>query len=407
MFRIDRRSLIIGSAATWFLRPSLAALAAPNRIAPVSGSISIAISLRQLDRELQACASAGRCRPEQRAFFGMTRPMGAVLNPSGDVVIVGSSEPGLRPLDIDDLVTALRSAFGGYIVQNDQGRFFEAPGVSIDPDPAVWRQLKKLDEQSNPAQRFRSAWQQNCESPMDTRIMGVPHGRMAQVMLDADYDMKSITNGTATLNVPGFQSLFALNMEDRLSGAAAPAGTGNRFWFTPGHFDFASDQAGVLLEHAAVCLKTEAQHFSNAGTLVDSGQEDLRAQEFAAAFSDRYQEIARAPGHEIYKELDDMFRWVALANIIRDEKLFDRAGFAPLYLLRDWPLRRAKIPATLPGRARTKASGSVILSTCGGVSITFPEGIRASDQPRRDPGQTAAMASATRPGPQSVSWSLA
>lgn len=402
--QLTRRSMLVGGVAACTLRPAQAAVTAPR---PISGRVSVAVSLRQLDKELRDCARAGRCRADQRGFYGMTRPMGAVLDPGGDVVIVGSDEPGLRPLDIDDLVTALRNAFGGYVRDTDRGRVFEAPGVSIDPNPAVWRQLESISGQANAAQGFKSAWRQTCEMPMDTRIMGVPHGRTAAIMLDADYAMKSITNGMARLNIPGMTSLFDLTMADRLSGVPSPPGAGNRFWFTPGRFEFASDQAGVLLEHGSVCLKTEAQHFSETGVLVDSGQDDRRAQEFAGMFSDRYPEISRTSGHEIYKELDDVFRWVALANIIRDEQVFDRAGFAPMYLLRDWPLRRADIPATLPGRARTDVSGTVVLSTCGGVSIGFPEGISRASNPVADAGQAAAMSLAARPGPDAVTWRIA
>ena len=99
-----------------------------------------------------------------------------------------------------------------------------------------------------------------------------------------------------------------------------------------------------------------------------------------------------------------MFRWVALARIMAQEQVFQRANFAPRYLLNDWPLRRAEIPATLPGVAHVDSRGRAIFSTCGGVTISFPDGIARAAAPGRWPGEAASRALSARPGTGPAAW---
>lgn len=372
---------------------------------PVSARIDLAVSVRAMERELEECASRGRCRPEQRTFQGLTRIAGLVVDRrNNDLVLVGTADAALAPLDIDDFVVAIRNVFGAYAEQNT----ITAPAVSIDPDPAVFDQLDKIAARLRKSlgKNFAQKWRETCSYPQDTRLLGVPPSRMGRVMLEADFAMKQITDGSMRLGIPGFESLF----DSRIGGSGVNAANTNRFWFTAGPFRYALDPDGFTFEVAEVALVTEAEHLTRSGQFKSSGQTDNLAQAYACRFTKNYPKISELPGFEVYKELEDMYRWVALAQIVKGQDLFQAAGYAPLYLLNDWPIRSARLPATLPGRARVEVyqDGGLNyrLATCGGVSITFDNGLETLGEAAANAAKVVQSTIAGRPGPSALSWWL-
>ena len=82
--------------------------------------------------------------------------------------------------DLEDFVVALRSAWGEYARTVGNVRYYTDPGCSIDPNPAVFQQLKDFD-QSHPdlttpeAMRARAeAWKAIGSQPQKVRVLGVP-----------------------------------------------------------------------------------------------------------------------------------------------------------------------------------------------------------------------------------------
>jgi Protein of unknown function (DUF1598) len=101
------------------------------------------------------------------------------------------------------------------------GRYYETRGrtiyritplISIDPDPAVFHKLRELDEFSPDAEERHRAI---CSSPQTVRVEGMPrHSRVAQVLVDADYRMKKVSQGTVELPI---RSPFPAAYEARLA----------------------------------------------------------------------------------------------------------------------------------------------------------------------------------------------
>lgn len=105
--------------------------------------------------------------------------------------------------------------------------------------------------------------------------------RHAHVIIEADYHMKQVSQGLAT--VPGVTSQIdrsLMEAEQALREKAMPAmGTSAaRFWF---HLAkncpvFLADDGVVRVKNCAVVVLTEKQRCSADGTLFDSGEEDER-----------------------------------------------------------------------------------------------------------------------------------
>jgi hypothetical protein len=125
------------------------------------------------------------------------RIRGFVLSPDDhDVLVIGTRAANDRDrIDIDTLILSMSIVWKQGLV----------PGVSLDPLP------------NNPS------------GPQYPRVINVPRDSlMAKIMLDADYEMKSIIFGNRRLNDPTFRSARALIEETRDFTEHS-----SRFWFYP------------------------------------------------------------------------------------------------------------------------------------------------------------------------------
>jgi hypothetical protein len=228
-------------------------------------------------------------------------------------------------------------------------------------------------------------------------------------------------DGSVTLDIDGFRSLtdMTLNIvrEDIQKGKAVSVAFSslNRFWFFPGENSFLEDKGVVYIKRSDVRLLTEEQFLNRPGKVVGTGKVNPLAQKFADSFSARYAEIAKAK--PIYTELEGLFRFVALARIMKQKDALSESGIRLEYLLDQYPIKNTAVSRNLPGISNIKEfkqksdiprGYSMVylwLPSCGGVNIDIR--IKDNDIVRDGTGgllKTRASVLKARPTPETLSW---
>ena len=338
---------------------------------------------------LNAAASAVKAGRggDVRSLCGITKALGYLVDESGrDVVLFGEVDPNLPALHLDDFVVALRNAHLLYAQTKGRTRYYSAPGCSIDPNPQTMRDLQGIgkvdlgdDSQVN---KYLDKWNEIGRRPQKVRVMGVPFdSRFAKVMVDADYYMKRLVNGSVTLDIEGFTSLSDTSVDEaKKAYAAGKAGgrsgyTMNRFWFSPGEATYAEQDGAMVLKSCSVQLLTEEEYLTEHG-IAGKGRPNTLAKRFAMSFSKHYSEIAaRRP---IYTELEGLFRLAGIARIMRDESARS-SGMD--YLLKSYKVEVVPVSREVLGLTshreineeretpQGRSTFRMIMPSCGGVSM--------------------------------------
>ncbi len=189
----------------------------------------------------------------------------------------------------------------------------------------------------------------------------------------------------------------------------------NRFWFYPGKNEYTEDTGIVIINQCPVILLTEEEHLCEGGGAVGKGHPNPLAQEFTETFSALYPEIANQ--RPIYTEMENLFRFVALARIIKFKSPHKAAGLDLEYLLSHYRIRKITIKHELPGRSNVKEFkhrrdfdggyriAHFYLPSCGGVeiSIEIDQENFAKDTTGKLSKLRAAVLNA-RPSPEAFAW---
>jgi hypothetical protein len=296
--------------------------------------------------------------------------------------------------------------------------------------PQVLSRLQQVSANLQPGRtdaeddRVLEDWCQTCESPQKVVVLGIPfETRFAWVMVKADYDMKRLVDGSDDLKLPQFISLGQMRMDnakqDLLARRSSSLGAEmNRFWFYPGENYFVENKGVVLLEQCPVVLLTEAEHLSQRGERRGLGKADPMAKKFTEMFTAHYGQIAQQ--RPIYLELENLFRFVALAKALKLKKVLEDSGVNLSYLLDQYPLNQVPVSHEVPGRSRVQKfvheeknerfirTAKLLLPSCGGVGMDIQV---ARKNFRPDPEKRCARAKQTvlaaRPAPQALSWPFA
>ena len=353
-----------------------------------------ALSLRVLQETL-ANHPLGKPRSLELTQLGyITRFRGYVVDTAThDIILVGDSIPFDPPLNLDDFVVALRNAWEIYTETRGNLRIYSDPGCSIDPDSQVLQRLQKLENLISSASTDEEVekriqdWCDHCKKPQQVRVMGVPFkSRFAKVMVQADYDMKTLVNGSDdTLNVAGFKSLTDMTLDAikpfliKRKPIPFHISTLNRFWFYPGKVSYLHDEQTGVLDQCQVKLLTEEEFLEESGTTRGTGQGDSLALLFCEDFTNNFSQIAEQ--RPIYAELEELFRFVALAKLMRQQNCTEVAGLDLSYLLYEYKIATYRVSQSLPGRSNVKefthrreydgGYGELHfwLQNCGGVKI--------------------------------------
>jgi hypothetical protein len=345
-----------------------------------------AVSLRVLQSTLKAGDSK-----QAAQLCGITKVSGFLVDKNThDIVLFGDVNPDLPPLAFDDFVVALRNTWFLYTQRVGRMRYYAAPGCSIDPNPQVLRQMRDVSDRLNTTRDMEARdvilgdWREVGKQPQKVRVMGVPFdSRFAKVMVDADFYMKRLANGTVSLDIDGFNSMADMSeasaRQEIQQGTPIPTGqTLNRFWFCPGDTTFTDDGGVVKLTSCPVKLLTEQQYLTISG-VKGYGRPDAMALQFAQGFTTKYDDVAKV--RPIYRELAGLFRFAGIARLLKDENAPGQAGFDMRYLLSQYAVKVVPVNRAVKGltnvreidETRNTSSGSyhsyVTLMSFGGVSM--------------------------------------
>lgn len=338
-----------------------------------------ALSLKVLQERLRICVRSGKCSNDLLKLCGLTKIEGYVLDDaSNDLILFGQADPRLPSLYTEDFVIALRNACLKYSELRGNTYYYSNPGCSIDPDPNVMRQLENLakkipsNSSSGEITKKMEQWGRICEKPQTVRVFGIPFTtHFAKIMVDADYYMKRLVDGSVSLEIDGFTSLVDMTLnkakKDILDNQpiSIPASSMNRFWFYPGGNEYKYGRGIVRIDKCPVILLTEAQYLSKNNKILGKGKSNALAQQFAEDFSILYSKIAREK--PIYSELEGLFRLVALAKIIKYKGLKKKVDLN--YLLNQFQVSQIKINPSLPGIPNVNNFEQLWIPSCGGVGI--------------------------------------
>ncbi|MCP4367294.1 MAG: DUF1598 domain-containing protein [Deltaproteobacteria bacterium] len=207
-------------------------------------------------------------------------------------------------------------------------------------------------------------WCKICPQPQDVKVLGIPfHTRFSKVMVEADYYMKRLINGSVELDIDGFQSLTKMYDDKKIISNNVEM---NRFWFFPAENSYREDRGIVIISKSDVILGTEEEYLSRENKIKGRGKADSVAKEFAEYFSANFTEIAEIK--PIYKKLEALFRFVSLAKLIKQKDAFSLSGLHLDYLMHKFPITETHVETTLEGLYNIGKHGYTHM-TCGGVSI--------------------------------------
>ncbi|MBD3392048.1 MAG: DUF1598 domain-containing protein [Chitinivibrionales bacterium] len=408
----------------------LAAVLAAGTCLPAPAATWCAFSLRAFAQRHATCAEKTPCREELQHCGGITRLMGYVVDAEHrDILLVGRAVPGRPAARTEDFVVALRNAYLKYAKRKGNTMLYAAPTCSIDPDPRMLKKLAGIGQRIMGKQLSEEefgevvdAWKKTCRAPQTVRILGIPRNtRFARVMVDADYQLKKLVDGSDTLSIPGFSShthmILNQSKKEFLAGTPLSARPSmlNRYWFTPGTLHAEHDGGTVLLRSCAVEVLTEEEMLAARGERTQTGRADALAAKFASDFGAHFGDIAAK--RAIYLELENLYRFVLAAQIMKEQDALTTAGFEAGYLLEDLPVREVKVAGSVPGWSsyayetseRPENGGKRVatfrIPSCGGVSMD----IRVTDkvlvrEKNRAMSRLGKEAVSNRPSGTSLSW---
>lgn len=390
-----------------------------------------AVSLKILQERLKAFQRKGSCDKSLHRLAGINRVEGVIVDEENqDLILYGAADANSPPLYLEDFVVALRNTWLKYAILKDNTYYYSYPGCSIDPDPRVIGKLQTVHQQildsssSGDIERYIEEWHSVCRSPQQVRVMGIPFDtRFASVLVKADYDMKGLADGYDSIDIPGFISHTGIILEKVKSyiikdqPISIPLSSINRFWFYPGENLYLEDEGVVTIKRSQIILLTEEEHLAGKEKIVGKGHPNPLAQEFAENFTAKYAEIAKQ--RPIYHELESLFRFVALARIIKFRSLDTEAGLDLSYLLDHYPLPKTDVSRHLEGRStveeymhRRKQDGGHLITqlwlpSCGGVTMAIR--ITQDNFMKDTSNELSSLKTAvlkTRPSPDALAWNL-
>jgi hypothetical protein len=401
----------------------------PGSQVPLASKDAVrAISLNSLQKKLKGCQAKGTCGDEVTQLAGIRTLSGVVIdNGTKDVILFGRVDPELPVLSLDDFVVALGQAWLKYAVVKGNVREYTYPGCSIDPRAEYLRNLQTIEQQmgaqTSPEGKEKTieAWGRECVKPQSVRVMGIPFDtHFAQVMVKADYDLKRLVDGSDHVDVPGLVSISDRNMDEakiamsQKKKVQLPGAKLNRFWLYPGNNIYQEDGEAFFIKQCPVTLLTELMHTSSGGEVSGSGGSEPDAARFANDFTLLYRKVAQQ--RPVYEELEGLFRFVAIAGIIK-EQTGTGESFDLSYLLDSYRVAEVPVDRSLPGRYALKKFQTdeadeaatrhayLWLPSCGGVDIAINEQRRRVDSDKTGIlGKLKAAVLKARPSADSLYW---
>ena len=447
-----------------------------KKLSEDQGAQNRAVSLKVLQKQLGHCPPRDyACKRQLFRLAGITTVRGYVVDQKNDdIILFGEVDTCLPPLRLDDFVVALRSAWDKYerpdpgctiepapamnkaldelshqdkeekrkrssrqeqkfqeLCERAGGRFnLQSRGDSKilrcleARNPRIREWMKKFDtecleDERQAWTRFKRRWRRICEGegdnlPQQALVSGVQkNSNFAKVMFEADYDLKSLVDGLDPLDeVPQVASLMEIkeSIVKTGEGHSISPHEYNRFWFLPGESRYVTDKEVAILRCCEVKLDTEEEYADRHGRTSGTGRTNALADEFVGSFNEHFVDVARH--RPIYAKLKNLYRFVALAKILRVQSISIQAEKRLSYLL-DW--YSMPICKTSERRVKGVANFSEVgflektfhFSSCGGVDM----GVKISEDvlsksTTRQLGRVRDQILSTRPSPTDLYWDV-
>jgi len=307
---------------------------------------AIAISFKELTKKVKSDVDAGIPLSKDLAHFcGINRLYGYALDEKeNDIILIGGRMEPSNDITMDDFVVSLRNAWLESM----------PPGCSIDPRPQEMDNLKNLMQKINKhpdefiQDRILSKWKKSAEFE-SVRILGIPKNTsFAKAIVDADYIMKKISDGTYPIMVKGFKSfntmmLDAEEKEFKKNGSLDQKEILCRFWFYPDDNEFSTTTNALYLKNSSVKLLTEEEYWNENGAMTGKGTPHPVAQEFVKKFTNKYRAISdREP---VYAQLETLFRLVVIQKLLKEKNAFKNSNLD--FWLKRFPLTSVETPDSL------------------------------------------------------------
>jgi hypothetical protein len=342
------------------------------------------VSLRRLEQQVQDLSAAGKPIPADiRYLAGMTRVTHVFFYPAeGDVVIAGPAEGwgqaksgdvlGIKshhpPLELDDLIIALRYAFSETPTAPFLGCSIEPTAAGMKNYAAYMRALGGIDRSRIP-QIFSGM--EKAMGPQSVRLFGVPgSSRFALKLLAADYRLKRIALGHDPSPAKG-----VVNYLDLAAKRLRPGPQRQHRWWFVGEYDavyHTADDLAFELDGQGVRVATAPTAASNSDDKKSKQpQAAPAARQFATAMTAHFTEAAaRVP---IFAELQNLIGLAVAAELIAQRTSRDERSWQPTALLdeKTHAIATATVPQFVPSLAnfRLVKNRHWLISISGGVEI--------------------------------------
>lgn len=277
----------------------------------------------------------------------LTDILGATYDPStGQLILVGSQNYSLPPMDFDDLAVAVRSVYGL------GGKPSQDPGVSIDWNTNNNKKIEKRHYDHL--------------HPMPVRYEGATEEtRFGHVMFEADrllkclsIGMDNITGKPLKADVLGFSSLPSRYSDPHLK---IEPDLLNRMWFVPKEVILTKSPDGKSI----VFDRTEMEVLAESKKK-NQQKDNIAVESFAKHFTDHFDEFARQ--YPILAELKHLGKITAVVKWIKENDIP-----LDLSLFSSYIPKNASTPFTTPTTYFPYDRGVKISCIVGGVVYHLSE----------------------------------
>ena len=307
-----------------------------------------AISLRILSDHVGFVLESGKLPSEEVLNLGgIGQVEGFVISKeNADIILIGRYEQNRPALGFDDLLTALRNAWG-------TGPY---PYCSLDPRKENVLKLEKVLKAEMPLDDPHRLKQyadlvRDAIGPQQVVVGGVElHTPWAATMVAADYHMKAVSQGHHEIEgIPSIPSMSLEHMKETITNGRKVKHSGSfmsRFWFhlAPCDPTYLESDGIIYLKSCRVVLLTEGQRAKKDGTLKDSGKNDPMSVVFAESFSARFSHATTI--EPSYARLENLYRLLAVAHAMRLKDAPGQAGLDFSFYLSDSPYLTPLQPKT-------------------------------------------------------------
>ncbi len=292
------------------------------------------VSLVRLERQVKELLEAGKPVPDDMQYLaGLTRITHVFYYPeTDDIVVAGPAEgyfrtannrvvgmtTGQAVLQLQDLIVALRA----FAPDNTNTRVIS---VSIDPTQEGLRRLNNAVRRTGavaPNRAMDVARMYRDEvGYQEITIKGVsPRTHFAQVLVEADYNMKLIGIG---LEKP------PVNITSFIDAATVRSGSGLQRWYFQPNYNsvtVAEDSLAMELTGSGVKLVGEDERVSRQGQRTRTGKANKASRKFTTSFTKSYDNLANVSS--VYGELRNLMDLSIAAAFIQKMNLYQKSGWS-------------------------------------------------------------------------------